>query len=405
MLDEQAEARVVRNRLETAVADWKRLQKGAEVLWGTAQLAETARLDMEFPDRRREGVSRGLPQRPEAATPPASGPAPPGARRPRVEIYGAAQMKARRDVEECSRGIPARGGGGAARADAEGLAREAESSGERRAFDTFDHQQRDEGERLWAEARIRHAAVDTRYREASQKIEAALALDVDHTSVREQLAHVLYLRILLAERRHQTTLRQELLQRLDVHDAGGVQAPARRAREDGSPHRAGRGRSVAHARSPRGRAREPGGAAGARRDPARRRGSPARVVSPLAARPGPRGSAVSGPPPPRRVPVSAIPMPRVEQVPEGFVYVPAGRFLFGAADEETLRKSFLTTVPEHQTVTGAFLIARRETTFGEWLDYLRTFSEAERKAKLLHVVGGDFSGALNLPRWRAAPSS
>ncbi len=394
MLDEQAEARVVRDRLETAVADWKRLQKGAEVLWGTAQLAETARLDIEFltagekeflaashnAQKRRRRLRAGLLLLVPVVL---------------VSIYGAAQMKARRDVEVRLAAYLREAA--AALADAEGLAREADD-GERRAFDTFDHQQRDEGERLWAEARVRHAAVDTRYREASQKIEAALALDVDHTSVREQLAHVLYLRILLAERRHQTTLRQELLQRLDVHDAGGafrrlLDAPAKMAVRT---EPAGAEVSLSRFDLP---------ADGRANLEAPR----ALAATPLDAVEVPPGSYLLLLRAPGRVEVRypvllhrgeslslQIPMPRVEQVPEGFVYVPAGRFLFGAADEETLRKSFLTTVPEHQTVTGAFLIARRETTFGEWLDYLRTFSEAERKAKLLHVVGGDFSGALNL---------
>jgi formylglycine-generating enzyme required for sulfatase activity len=394
MLDEQAEARVVRDRLETAAADWKRLGKGADVLWGAAQLAETARLDIEFLSsgekdfleeshkalKRRRRLRAGLLLLVPVVL---------------VFIYGAAQMKARRDLEARLQGYLREAA--AALADAEAQAREADD-GERRAYDAFDHMQRDEGERLWGETRVRQAAVDGRYRDASQKIEAALALDVAHTSVREQLARVLYLRILLAERRHQAALQQELLQRLDVHDTAGVfrrllDAPAKvavRTEPPGAEVSLARfdlpsdGRALLEAPRALGAtpleaaALAPGSYLLELRAPGR-----AQVRYPILLH---RGESLS----------VSIPLARTEQVPEGFVYVPEGRFLFGAADDETLRKSFLVTVPEHQTVTGPFLIARRETTFGEWIDYLRALPSEDRKARLMRVVEGDFSGALKL---------
>lgn len=49
MLDEQADARLVLDRLEKAAADWKRLGESRdETVWSAAQIAETARLDVEF---------------------------------------------------------------------------------------------------------------------------------------------------------------------------------------------------------------------------------------------------------------------------------------------------------------------------------------------------------------------
>ena len=55
------------------------------------------------------------------------------------------------------------------------------------------------------------------------------------------------------------------------------------------------------------------------------------------------------------------------QVPAGFVYVPAGRFLYGSADLEELRGAFFNTAPLHEVATGPYLIARHETTFADWL--------------------------------------
>jgi eukaryotic-like serine/threonine-protein kinase len=59
-------------------------------------------------------------------------------------------------------------------------------------------------------------------------------------------------------------------------------------------------------------------------------------------------------------------------VPPGFVYVPSGPFASGFgrnADDEPLRK-FYETEPMHERWSDAFLIARHETTYGEWMEYL-----------------------------------
>jgi formylglycine-generating enzyme required for sulfatase activity len=67
-------------------------------------------------------------------------------------------------------------------------------------------------------------------------------------------------------------------------------------------------------------------------------------------------------------------------VPPGFVYVPEGRFLYGDADEDW-RVAFLNAVPIHERSTGAFLIKTHETTFGEWLEFLRDLPPAERRIR------------------------
>jgi eukaryotic-like serine/threonine-protein kinase len=77
-------------------------------------------------------------------------------------------------------------------------------------------------------------------------------------------------------------------------------------------------------------------------------------------------------------------LPRAGSVPPGFIYLPAGEFLFGDADE-LLRTQFLGTVPIHKRRTDAFLIARHETTYREWIAFLEALPVAERPRNLPDV--------------------
>jgi formylglycine-generating enzyme required for sulfatase activity len=74
----------------------------------------------------------------------------------------------------------------------------------------------------------------------------------------------------------------------------------------------------------------------------------------------------------------ALELPLAAAVPAGFVYVPAGETWFGDADEQ-LRTQFLNTVPLHRRRTGAYLIARNETTYAEWVEFLDSLPAAERE--------------------------
>ena len=89
-----------------------------------------------------------------------------------------------------------------------------------------------------------------------------------------------------------------------------------------------------------------------------------------------------------------VPLPEADRVPRGFVYVAAGRFLFGSAADEDMRRSFFTTTPLHESVTGAFLIARDEVTYDEWIAFLRTLPPEERARRAPRVQG--LTGALEL---------
>jgi serine/threonine protein kinase/formylglycine-generating enzyme required for sulfatase activity len=74
---------------------------------------------------------------------------------------------------------------------------------------------------------------------------------------------------------------------------------------------------------------------------------------------------------------TALQVPARSTVPEGFLFIPQGRFQFGAVNEE-LRTAFLETVPLHAVSTGAFLISKYETTIGEWIEFLMSLPTADR---------------------------
>jgi formylglycine-generating enzyme required for sulfatase activity len=72
-----------------------------------------------------------------------------------------------------------------------------------------------------------------------------------------------------------------------------------------------------------------------------------------------------------------VTVPAATAIPAGFVYVPAGDFLFGDADEQ-LRTEFLGAVPIHQVHTDAYMIAQRETTYAEWIEFLNAIDDGEQ---------------------------
>ncbi len=51
----------------------------------------------------------------------------------------------------------------------------------------------------------------------------------------------------------------------------------------------------------------------------------------------------------------------------------------GAGVDDALRREFLHSVPLHEAATGAFMIARHETTFGEFIEFLDAISPEDRE--------------------------
>jgi formylglycine-generating enzyme required for sulfatase activity len=71
-----------------------------------------------------------------------------------------------------------------------------------------------------------------------------------------------------------------------------------------------------------------------------------------------------------------VALPRESAIPAGFVYVPAGRFLFGMTGDEASRRAFFETIPMHEVRTGPYLIGRNEVTYAEWIEFLDSLPPA-----------------------------
>ena len=86
--------------------------------------------------------------------------------------------------------------------------------------------------------------------------------------------------------------------------------------------------------------------------------------------------------------------PAAKDVPPGFVYVPAGVFWYGDADER-LRTEFLNAAPLHRRRTDAYLVARHETTYRDWLPFLSALPAPERQG-VVPDVSTALRGSLRL---------
>jgi eukaryotic-like serine/threonine-protein kinase len=89
-----------------------------------------------------------------------------------------------------------------------------------------------------------------------------------------------------------------------------------------------------------------------------------------------------------------IRLPPIAVVPRGFAYIPEGRFLYGSAGGEEAR-AFYSSQPMHPVETGAYLISLHETTFAEWLEFLRELPDVERAKRTPHVNRQGFTVSLD----------
>jgi len=380
-LEEEAESRVALHRLAAAAADWDRLGRPRDELWGPRQLAEL----------KRHGP---LALRPRDASFVAASEA--RARRRRrirgsvvmltpllvvVAVVGLSLARSAALEREVDAHLAR-----AAATLADARARDAEVLRRRAAaFASFDARDDAAGEQHWRLALAATPDALARYNLAARELETALSLDPDRADLRRSLAEVLYERAAIAEREREPALAEDLLARASLYDGDGAQrarwrAPARLDLQTTPP---GVAVTVAtYVEDGDGRLQL---------GPARALG-----VTPLRAAELPAGSHLlrleTAGHAPVRYPLLVrhgealdlkLPLPPAAAVPSGFVFVPAGRFLYGSAStDEDLRRSFLTAAPLHERHTDAYLIARHETTHAEWIAFLESLPPAERAARL-----------------------
>jgi hypothetical protein len=216
-LREDADRRVLRERLVHAVREWERLGQSPETLWSGRQLAEAAALSRDELTPREDAFLASSRRKLRRA------------RRIRngliaavvltfLSFYGVVELKARSDL---SRKVGSRMTQ-AARAleDARGKGIELKAL-RGQAFALFDARERAAGERTWVRAMALGHQVAAAFTEASRELEAALVLDPGRSDVRSLFAEVLLDRAFLAEHSRRFADVDELVQRLHLYDESG----------------------------------------------------------------------------------------------------------------------------------------------------------------------------------------
>jgi formylglycine-generating enzyme required for sulfatase activity len=249
------------------------------------------------------------------------------------------------------------------------------------AFARFDARDAPAGEALWKEALAHASRQSEAFVAAGAKLGLALAHDPLDKVARARLADVTYAWLVAAERDHDSKVATDLQARLAAMDDDGTRiarlhAPAHLT-VTANPSSAS---VMVHAVTvdSDGRRVQDGG----------RRielGVPVELV------PGSYILAASAPGRyPTQYPVLLsraqeqrveVPLPAATDVAPGFVFVPGGTSLVGAADVEAVR-SGLSAEPEHPVFVDAFLIAEHEVTYREYIEFLATLPAAERAARM-----------------------
>lgn len=394
-LSEHQESRAARQRLEQAAAEWTRLKHSRDALWGKQQLAEIAVLEPDdigkteaaFLEATRKGLQRReLFMRAAAVLVPLL----------LVLAYGGYQFKQRRDLRQQ---VDLRVEQSILLLEKADRLNVQVEEWRKQAFAAFDSQQRDLGEGKWAKLQEGAGEVDELYARASQALEGALALDGTRIDVKRRLAAALYARAVAAERDNPRSLRhRDLLARIKLYDIDAIWEKQWNAPSliDISSHPAGA--SVTISRYVENKLKK--------FDPIE---SHSAGTTPLTAIELPQGSylitlqkagyaEIRYPIRLQRAEIIHINInvPREDLIPARYVYIPPGRFLFGSAEDETFRKSFLTAVPIHNAITDGYLIGKYEVTFGEWIEYLSAISTAERAKRAQKRDNGGLNGAVNL---------
>ncbi|RYZ44185.1 MAG: NACHT domain-containing protein [Myxococcaceae bacterium] len=374
-MGEDEQRRAVRHRLERAAAEWDRLGRPVELLYAGRQLTEATDAGTR-PGRSREkdflARSRQVARRRRAVRWTAAIAAP-------LALLGAVvvtRLQARAQLEgriaqQLRDARVAVAAAHTADVEAERLRKEAFAH-----FDAPGREQREAAEQVWSHALVVERVAEAEALRALSALETAWGLDPGRATVRDFLADLLAERVARSALHQQPEAREQWLKRLALYDVSG----ARRAELSAPAH-------LSIVTSPRGarvRLLGPGpeDAASPGRDlglsPVRDTGIPPGSHLLLLEAPGRA---------PVRVPVLLRPgetltldlrLPPTSAVPDGFVYVPPGRFLQGASESEYLRRNFFYAAPLHETRTDGFLIARHEVTFGDYIAFLASLSAKER---------------------------
>lgn len=391
-LAEDASLRALRQRLSLAALEWERLGRARDLLWRRRQLNEAAPLSAQIlPPRearflkasRRALRTRRIAFGIMVASIPIM----------LALLYVAATLRARENIaRQISEHATSAKSALQSAHDVSVRAEQIRQS----AYRAFDDRKQTEGERLWDQMRALHGEEQQLFRRAIGSAEAAFLLDSRRQDQRLLVATVLFEQALAAERDNALSQRDDLIQRLALYDLDGsfhrrweasasidmISEPPG-AQVSLTPidaqYQLRSEKTVSLGTTPLSRVRlNPGAYLLLLRSPGR-----AEVKYPIAVE---RGEAL-----PLRVY-----MPPTGDVPADFVYVPAGRFLFGSTADDDSRRVFLSHIPAHKVWTGSYIIGRTEVTFADWLTFLRALPPSERVRRLPKAGSLGSSGFLEL---------
>ena len=390
-LSAEVEHRAVHARLESAAQEWERAEGPEDLLWSARQLVDAEILqdttlsprESAFLKAARRRVFRERLIRRGAIL---------GFALSLVLAIGGARFKTRLDLNRqvAAQLSVARNSAQEARGHAAAL-----DLARAEAFRLFDDRKRADGEKAWSKVLQLSETVDRATAVAMEKFEQALVLDPGRAEVGSAFADFLLERARRADSEHHSSQRDELLRRMRLYDSDGSRwrswnAAARlsidtdppgadvqiaRIEVDGAGHRVPQAARLL--------GRTPIAIASLERGSYLlflRQGGRPEVTAPIALEAGEeRAFSISLP----------------EAIPAQFAYVPAGRFLFGTAAGEGVRE-YLNAAPVHAVETGAFFMARHETTYAEWIEYLRALPPEERARRAPHVGAQGLTGQLDL---------
>ncbi|MGO9063618.1 MAG: protein kinase domain-containing protein [Myxococcaceae bacterium] len=385
-LDADSESNRARQRVTDAAAEWERLGRSSDVLWHRRQLAEVRELDPRSlneeelgfvtASRRRALLQRLLPAAFVAAV---------ASLMLLAAVLSHARTKAGIQAQMARFQSQATESLRAARSDATAAAAKRAE-----AFALFDGTWRqpdagrpvqadvrwDDAEAVWSDALAFEQRADSAYASASATLELALQLDPERSGLRSDLADVLFEQLRQWDTRLRVPpagLRERLLAfdtqgkfRKQLEGPGSVAVAVTPLEADVHLERYGlvgnllKPTAVSTPLHSNGETVLP---AGSYRLAVASKGGQ-QLYYPFLVHPQ------------RRTEVT-LRLPPEGTVPRGFLYIAAGPFLLGSADDEALRTA-QGAPPLHQAATGSFLISQTEVTFAEWVEYLEAGGAGRR---------------------------
>jgi serine/threonine protein kinase/formylglycine-generating enzyme required for sulfatase activity len=375
-LEEFAESRQVKGRLEQAASEWHRLGKTREALWSERQLAELTLIeDNDITTREQAFISasRGAAQRSRIVkraifmtVPVLLG-----------MIWGGIKIESARNQRQKVNTYLERGQ--SIFAEAKKKAAEAATL-RQRAYAAFDGLDKEKGESVWALAIETTAESSDLFTKAENAFAAGLALDSSRTDVRDGLSDTLYEMALLLEATFQKHKLTEVINRLQLYDERSerISRLTAQATLDLLVEPAGTEIEIARYLLDKNQKyqlteRKKIGITplqSVKLQPAsyllvfRTRGHE-EVRYPILVKHGEHLNIQFG-------------LPKTGSIPPGYVYIPPGRFMFGSGSDEMVRAGLLTTVPMHEVHTDGYLISRTEVTFGAILEFAESLSPEDR---------------------------